>query len=99
MPLYRGCHLKLDPDNLKLAISYGMADKRDKGKRAMINRILESIYSEAYMASHSFSGRPAPGMPPESAKPAIPDKDKVALQGMSRVFLKLKRTAVAQHVT
>jgi len=75
VPLYKGCHLKLSSTHLKLACSYGIADKLDKGKRACVFKIMESIYSEEFMASHSLTGRPAPGAPKEEAKPALPQED------------------------
>ncbi len=81
MPLYKGCHLKLDPTHFKLACSYGISEKKEKGKRNVVFKIMESIYSEEYMAEHSTSGRPAPGK--TVAKPSLPKDDMDAISSKS----------------
>lgn len=81
--LFKGSHIRLDPKHLKLACSYGIADKKEKAKKAVVYRIMESIYSEEYMAAHTTSGRPAPGNSKEQAKPALPVEDVEAIVGRS----------------
>ena len=78
--MYKGCHLRLDETHYQLACSYGVADKLEKGKRAMINKLLESFYTSEYMAGHSVSGKQAPGQPKESTKPGLPTADVDAIK-------------------
>jgi hypothetical protein len=92
VPLYKHCHLKISEPNLLLATSYGLAGKTISSMRAMVNKLLESIYPRETLGSHTISGSlprvPRNANPDEqlaaksTAKPALPAEDVDAITGL-----------------
>lgn len=81
VPLFKGSLIHIDPGHLKLIVRYGSSDKSKQAIKAVVYRIMESIYSDEYMASHSLSGRGKPGNPKNKANPALPRDDVDAIIG------------------
>ena len=57
--------------------------------RSMINKIMESIYTRQYMATHSYTGRASPANKRERipAKPAMPTEELKAIRCKHLIFL------------
>jgi hypothetical protein len=85
----QGHALKIDKTDLKFAITIGRLSKTNLN--AMVNKILESVYTRTFMSQHSLSGK-APRIskaqmnlnvqmntPPRSTKPGLPKDDVSAI--------------------
>jgi phage gpG-like protein len=75
--------LQINAADLKLAVSYGSVGNGDSNMRSMINKIMESIYTRQYMATHSYTGKASPANKRARipAKPALPVDDRKAIRG------------------
>lgn len=78
--------------DLKLAVSYGSVGNGDPNMRSMINKIMESVYTREFMATHSYTGKKAPANRRDTEhrpKPALPIDDVKAIR-CKHVYFVLK---------
>ncbi|KZS01082.1 Uncharacterized protein APZ42_002366, partial [Daphnia magna] len=81
--LVSGMSLMINEADLKLAVSYGSVGNGDPNMRSMINKIMESVYTREFMATHSYTGKKAPANRRDTEhrpKPALPIDDVKAIR-------------------
>jgi hypothetical protein len=64
----------VDEADLRNAMALGRMSSDGKGLRNMVNRLLESMFSREFMATHTLSGRkaPVPSKKTLGTKPMLP---------------------------
>lgn len=71
--------LKLDSTNLKSALISGKISPNVENRRAMVNKLLDAVYTRAHMAAHTVSGKCSPMSKKmkstESPKPMLPAEE------------------------
>ncbi|KAI9553726.1 hypothetical protein GHT06_021662 [Daphnia sinensis] len=87
--LVQGHSLRINASDLKFAITIGRLSNGNLN--AMVNKILESVYTRIYMSEHSLSGLPPRvskaqkeiysrlKTPPKPTKPGLPEEDVTAI--------------------
>ncbi|KAI9551041.1 hypothetical protein GHT06_006255 [Daphnia sinensis] len=81
--LVSGMSLMINEADLKLAVSYGSVGNGDSNMRSMINKIMESVYTREFMATHSYTGKKTPAKRQDKEhqpKPALPIDDVKAIR-------------------